>query len=113
MLIIRASFRDLKPQISGILSFVDEEFVKVGCETTVVTSAWREFGAGSLHPYGYSADFDSQQMPEDVNDSKWGSLRIALQGRLGDEYDVLVHGPRAHCHVEWDPRNKSGGSVNV
>ena len=113
MLIIRASLRELKPQISGILFIVDEEFMKVGCETTVLTSAWREFGEGSLHPYGYAADFDSPQMPEDINDSKWGSLRIGLKQRVGNEYDILAHGPKAHAHVEWDPRKKIGSSIDV
>ena len=112
MLIIRASLRELKPQIACILSIVDEEFVRVGCETTVLTSCWRELGPRSLHPLGYAADFDSQQMPEDLNDSKWTSLRIGITARVGNEYDVLTHGPKAHCHLEWDPR-KSTGSVKV
>jgi len=113
MLIIRASLRELKPQISGIFWMVEQEFVKVGCETVVMTSCWREFGEGSLHPYGYAADFDSAQMPEDLNDSKWGSLRIALKARVGEEYDVLTHGPKAHLHAEYDPRRKTGRSIQV
>lgn len=113
MLIIRASLRELKPQISGILWFVDQEFEKVGCETTVLTSCWREHGAGSLHPYGYAADFDSPQMPEDLNDSKWTQLKVRVMERLGNEYDVLAHGPRAHLHTEYDPRTKPAGSIDV
>jgi hypothetical protein len=113
LLIIRASLRDLKPQISCVLDFIDQEFAKVGCETTVLTSAWREFGEGSLHPYGYAADFDSAQMPENINDAKWTSLKIAVKDRLGKEYDVLAHGPRAHLHVEYDPRRKVGRGVSV
>ena len=113
MLLIRASLRELKPQMAAILEIVDEEFEAVGCETTTLTSCWREFGSGSLHPYGYSADFDSEQMPENLNDSKWGSLRIRLQERLGNEFDVVVHGPRAHAHIEWDPRVPEPSTVQV
>ena len=104
MLIIRASLRDLKPQIAAILHPVDHAFESVGCVTTVVTSAWREDSPGSLHPFGYAADFDSPEMPEDLQDPRWKRLRDAIEHRLGTEYDVLVHGPRAHAHVEWDPR---------
>jgi hypothetical protein len=110
VLIIRGSFRELKPQIVAILEIVDQEFEAVGCVTTVVTSAWREdAGDGSLHTHGYAADFDSAQMPEDLNDSKWQALVVHVKERLGvvaggpDEYDVLAHGPRAHLHVEFDP----------
>ena len=113
MLIIRASLRDLKPQIVAVMHIVDEEFVAVGCESTVLTSCWREFGTGSLHPYGYAADFDSEQMPEDLNDSRWGSLKIRIKERVGREYDVLTHGPRAHAHLEWDPRTKESSSISV
>ena len=104
MLIYRASLRVLKPQIAAILAIVDQEFEAAGCRDVVLTSLWRERGPKSLHPYGYAADFDSPQMPEDWNDSKWVRVRVSVKERLGDEYDVLAHGPRAHLHVEWDPR---------
>ncbi len=105
MLIIRASLRDLKPQISGIFGIVDEEFVAAGCAITVLTSCWRKRvpGPRSLHPDGLAADFDSQQMPEDLDDHRWTRVRTAVIERLGDEYDVIAHGPRAHLHVEYDP----------
>ena len=111
MLIIRGSLRELKPQIAAILEIVDEEFEAVGCETTVLTSGWRKFKKGSLH-HGYAADFDSQQMPEDINDVKWQSLKVRLRERLGGEYDVVVHAtPRAHAHVEFDPPSMKNESV--
>lgn len=113
MLILRCSLRELKPQIAAVLHIVDEEFVNIGCETTVLTSCWREHGEGSVHPYGYAADFDSAQMPEDLNDHRWQSLKVHLKERLGKEYDVVVHGPKAHVHVEWDPRRKDTGAVRV
>jgi hypothetical protein len=113
MLIIRCSLRELKPQISGILFIIEQEFEAVGCETVVLTSGWREFGEGSFHPLGYAVDADSPQMPEDINDHKWGSLKVRLVERLGDEYDVLVHGPKAHAHIEWDPRHRYAQSVKV
>lgn len=111
MLLIRASLRELKPQIAAILEIVDEEFERVGCETTVLTSCWREHGESSLHPYGYAADFDSEQMPSDLNDHKWQALRIAVRDRVGREYDALTHGPRAHLHVEYDPRRGDNPSI--
>ena len=113
MLIIRASFRELKPQIAAIFKIVDEEFEKVGCATTVVTSCWRAHGASSLHPYGYAADFDSPQMPEELQHHKWKRIRTAVEERVGEEYDALVHGPRAHLHAEWDPRKQHDDPVNV
>lgn len=113
MLIIRASFHDLKPQIVAIIHIVDGVFVEEGCETTVLTSCWREYGEGSLHPYGYAADFDSEQMPKDWNDTKWLRVRAKIQERVGDEYDILVHGPPAHAHAEWDPRKKPISAVAV
>lgn len=108
MLIIRASLRDLKPQIAAILMIVDQEFEKVGCHTTVLTSCWRQHGRDSLHPFGYAADFDSQQMPEDLNDHKWTRVKVGVQERVGSGFDILAHGPRAHLHVEWDERGGMG-----
>jgi len=107
MLIIRASLRDLKPQIAAILEIVDEEFEKVGCVTTVLTSCWRQRIASdslTLHAFGYAADFDSEQMPEDLNDHKWAALRVGAKDRIGPGFDVLAHGPKAHLHVEWDEK---------
>jgi len=106
MLIIRASLRFIEPQITGILYIVEQEFARAGCETVVMTSGWRVHAVGqvanSLHPKGFAADFDSQQMSEDWNDHTWQALKVALKDRLGDEYDVVIHGPRAHAHIEYD-----------
>ncbi len=103
MLIIRASLRNISPQIVAIFPIVVEEFVRVGCETVVLTSGYREPEAGPLH-HGYAADFDSQQMPNDWNDHKWLAVRVAVKERVGDEYDIVAHGPRAHLHAEFDPK---------
>jgi len=112
MLIIRGSLRHIAPQIAAILEIVDEEFERVGCETTVLTSGYRDPKPGSLH-HGYAADFDSEQMSEDWHDHKWVALKVSLKQRVGDEYDVVVHGPKAHCHVEFDPKFDNRLSVPV
>jgi hypothetical protein len=107
-LILRCSLRDLKPQIAAAFPIVDEEFTRAGCSSTVVTSCWREKGKGSLHRFGYAADFDSTDMPEDLADPRWAAIKDEVSRRLGasgsSEYDVLAHAsPRVHLHVEWDP----------
>lgn len=136
MLVFRCSLRDLKPQIAAAFSVVDEEMVRAvrgwqrgspsdrEAECTI-TSCWRQYSSGSLHPYGYAADADSPGMPElpaqddpeyEPIDELWQLLRKRVAYRLGDEFDVLAHaveGGRIHLHWEWDPRTRPAPSPDV
>jgi len=54
----------------------------------------------SLHYQGLAADFRSNGMPATTKKQILGEFRRVL----GKDYDVLLHGPVEHFHIEYDPK---------
>ena len=108
MLIIQGSQRVLQPQMVTVRMVVNEEFEAAGHHECVLTSGFRPGQQGkslTLHTFGFAEDYDSPTLPESIDHPTWDQLRDRVQRRLGKEYQVLAHAsPRAHLHVEYDPR---------
>ena len=99
------SFQDMRPQLVFAIMCVDQintrhygEFRDTWITSVCDGAAGRV--AGSLHNYGYAADFSIKGHP---NAQEW---KDKIAARLGPEFDVVLHdvGSGDHIHVEYDIR---------
>jgi len=91
------NLKGLKPEILLALIIADGLH-----KDMIVTSAVRDKGPKSLHPYGYAADEVYHGCDHDTHKD----IVIELKEKLGNQYDVLYHnaGSGWHIHIEFDPR---------
>lgn len=99
------------PTLAGIVQRYAEEVRDAGTQTDAEIAVWNPLvvtsardgthtARNSLHYKGLAVDLRSKGMPSIVKKQIWGEFQMVL----GDEYQVLLHGPVEHYHVEYDPK---------
>ena len=95
----------LQPEMQPVLKHVEltwRDFV--GVEPTITSARDGMHSAGSLHYYGYAADFrtwdsEDRQIDYEIREAVAKHLRIML-ANYSAYYDVIAH--TTHIHVEYD-----------
>lgn len=103
----RLAPKNFRPHIALIVQAVAEEAPSLEKNTLVVTEAWR-IGTG-LHPEANAFDFRTWNIlaaSEAAREQHRQAWKARVQERLGEDYDVVVHGEgtRRHLHVEFDDK---------
>jgi hypothetical protein len=102
------SLKNLQPQMLVAMMVVKDIWAAKGINNLTITSCNdSKHMDGSLHYKGLAFDVRTKDVNL-INRNEWlNSVRLALQGALTDEFDVVleyVGGDNEHIHIEYQPK---------
>lgn len=90
----------LQPDMLYCLDECNEIFHEYGFDCIVTSTTDGKHMLGSKHYIGYAVDLRHWHLEEYIVDT----ILKRLKEKLEDRFDVLLHGPIMHFHIEFDPR---------
>jgi hypothetical protein len=103
-----AKMRGIQPEMFWAHAVVDQVYKKFGINECVLTEGVKGIHKSIVHYLGFAIDIRTKNIRPSWSLTRRIALitqiKVEIQKRLGEEYEVIFEPNKRHFHIEFDPR---------